>query len=226
MFIKTLLGSVLSVASLTLLSGCGGSSSAKNQYTIELTNITAAQPMSPLAVVAHNSNYKIYSVGSSATVALEKLAEGGDNTVLINSAKSNSNVDFTHSGMTLIKPSSTQVISITTSEQYLSLATMLVNTNDAFTGINSYDLSSIAIGSSLEIGLVAYDAGTEMNSETPTTVPGLTGEGFNANRDDGNTLIRLHSGVITNDDVLKSSGLSSIHKFDNPVAKIKIRRMK
>jgi len=219
-----LFGSAFLAVSLSL-TGCGGSSSNnKAQYSLKIKNITAAQPMSPLAVVVHNSSYNLFRVGSSASVELEKLAESGDNSLVINTV--NTNIEQTKSSLTLLTPSNIQNINIISNAKYISLATMLVNTNDAFAGLNSYDISTIGVGKSVEINLIAYDAGTESNSETTQSIPGLGGEGYNSTKDDTNSLIRTHSGVITADDGLSTSGLTSIHKFENPVATVTISRIK
>ena len=46
---------------------------------------------------------------------------------------------------------------------------MLVNTNDAFTGLNAIDVSSLAVDEALTFTTFAYDAGTEANSEAAGT---------------------------------------------------------
>ncbi len=63
---------------------------------------------------------------------------------------------------------------------------MLVNTNDAFTGMTAINISDLAIGDNITMLAVAYDAGTEGNSEVAETIPGSAGggEGFNAARND------------------------------------------
>ena len=100
---------------------------------------------------------------------------------------------------------------------------MMVNTNDGFTGLSALDVSSLAVGDSLIRTTVAYDAGTEANTEAAGTIPGPAdgGEGFNEARDDVNFVAR-HPGVVTNEDGLSSSVLSPEHKFDNPLAKVVI----
>ena len=107
----------------------------------------------------------------------------------------------------------------------LSLVSMLVNTNDAFTGLDGGDISELASGESMTFYLNTYDAGTELNSETAATVPGPAGngEGLNSARDD-NDMVTLHPGVITSDDGLDSSTLTAIHKWDNPTAMVTITR--
>jgi len=100
---------------------------------------------------------------------------------------------------------------------------MLVNTNDGFAGISQYDVSSLHVSDSVKLYLNVYDAGTEENSETSLSVAGLGGEGFNMSRETQD-LVSLHSGVISQDDGLSSSGLSAMHKFNNPAAMLIITR--
>jgi len=52
----------------------------------------------------------------------------------------------------------------------LSVATMQVNTNDAFSGLDALDLSAFAVGSWAATSDV-YDASTEVNSEAAGTMP-------------------------------------------------------
>ena len=54
--------------------------------------------------------------------------------------------------------------------------------------------------------------------------PAGGGEGFNANRDDEADRVSMHSGVVSQDDRLASSALTEQHRFDNPVARVRIER--
>ena len=211
-------------------SGCGDSDDemmeeALPKYEVSVTNLTAGQPMAPAIVVLHGSGYKMYSVGESASIALETLAEGGDNSVLLTEAQATTNVDEAVSVGALLKSGKTLSVTVEGDDDYLTFAGMLVNTNDGFVALNSYHISHLAEGEVETLTLSTYDAGTESNSETAATVPAQGGEGFNVARDDANSMIRLHSGVITQDDGLSSSALSSINKFDNPTAKLTIKRI-
>ncbi|MBW9266504.1 MAG: spondin domain-containing protein [Candidatus Thiodiazotropha sp. (ex. Lucinisca nassula)] len=196
-------------------------------YELRVTNLTAAQPLSPLAVVLHDSAYSMWSVGSSAGDGLEYLAEGGDNTELLSEAANSSTA--TMSGGGIIAPGQNESLIIEADEMNglaLSFATMLVNTNDAFTGINAVDVSDMMAGSSKQLFIAAYDAGTEGNSELASTVPGPAagGEGYNPARDDRDS-VGGHPGVVTHDDGLSGSALNESHRFDNPVAHVTITRM-
>lgn len=196
-------------------------------YEVELTNLTAAQPMSPMAVVLHGSGYKMWTVGASASNGLEQLAESGDNTELLAEAAGENGT--TMSGGGVITPGASESVTIEADgagDLALSLATMLVNTNDAYTGVDSKSLSEMRLDEAQTMVLAAYDAGTEANSELASTIPGPAagGEGFNATRDDRDS-VGGHPGVVTHDDGLDSSALGEEHRFDNPVARVTITRL-
>ncbi len=109
--------------------------------------------------------------------------------------------------------------------QYLSAASMLVNTNDAFVGESGLSLKSLAVGDTFVMNMNVWDSGTELNDELAATIPGPAGggEGFNSVRND-NDVVSFHSGVISQDDGLTTSALSTNHRFLNPGARITITR--
>ena len=195
-------------------------------YNVTVTNLTANQPMSPVAVVAHTNDSTLWSTGMPASVALETLAESGDSSTLIDETGVNELIG----GAGILVPGGTETISVSLEQANvadLSVVTMLVNTNDAFAGTTGFDLTALAVDETSTLRVIAYDAGTEANSEAKGTIPGPAdgGEGFNAARDD-NDKVHAHPGVISMDDGLMDSVLSASHRFDNPVLLIKITRTK
>ena len=210
-------------------SGCSDSSEEMMEmtpkYELSITNLTAGQPMAPGIAVLHNTDYTMYSVGESASLSLETLAEGGDNSMLLAEAQAITNVDEALSLGALLEPGKQLTVMLEGEADYLSFAGMLVNTNDGFVGLQSYHLSHLGIGESEVLMLSTYDAGTEANSESAGTVPAQGGEGFNATRDDANGVVRSHAGVVTMDDGLSTSALTALHRFDNPTAKLMIKRI-
>lgn len=216
-----------------LLSGCGSSSShdsTTRTYEISVSNRTANQPFSPIAVVLHETGYTAWVDGESASVPLEVLAEGGDNTALLTDA---SNSDFhlaSGSGSAAIGPGTQESIQLdiaSSDTTHLSVISMLVNTNDAYTGVNAASIHTLAQGESLSFSAPVWDAGTEDDSEAAGAIPGPAdgGEGYNAARSDNNDRVRFHSGIISNQDGLADSVLNGTHRFDNPAATITITRL-
>lgn len=194
-------------------------------YEVEVTNLTHAQMMSPIAVGLHYEG-SVFTVGQPASKALEVLAEGGDNSQLLADEMWASSM----SGEGGLMPGATQQLTIQTDDMMamkLSLTTMLVNTNDAFTGINALSVKDLMVGESISLKTRSYDAGTEFNSELKATIPGPAGggEGYNSERDDVNDIVTMHPGVVSYDDGLMTSELSQAYRFDNPTLSISITRV-
>lgn len=205
---------------------------AMASFDVTVTNLTNGQPMSPVAVIAHQDTYAVFTIGAAATAGLETLAEGGDNSALIAEATADAAVMATASGAAAIGPAGTETINIEVLESelpglLLSVSSMLVNTNDAITGINGASVADLAAGESLTWRSIGYDAGTEANSESAAHIPGPAGggEGFNAARDDIADRVAMHTGVVSQDDGFAASDLSGQHRFDNPVVQIRVERI-
>ncbi|NKF51280.1 hypothetical protein G3R49_12010 [Shewanella sp. WXL01] len=193
-------------------------------YEIAVSNLTANQPLSPVFVATHSADMQLWMAGQASSVALEKLAEGGDTSDLAAISELTSNT----TGAGVIMPGMSETLSFSIEQDdvaSVSLATMLVNTNDAFAGVNNYDLSQLEVNMPSSMTLRVYDAGTEANSEAKGTLPGPAdgGEGYNAARDDVD-FIHIHPGVISMYDGLADSVLTPSHRFDNPAIKVTITR--
>ncbi len=198
------------------------------RFELVTTNLTVAQPLSPLATIIHSDSQQMFSIGTSASTALELLAEGGDNSELLDAVEGAAEA----SGSSPLGPGASETLELeiegdTLTGMQLSLLTMLVNTNDAFTGLNAVDISTLAVGESRSFHTLSYDSGTEANTEQGTDFPGPAGggEGFSATRDDIRDQVTLHGGVVTADDGLASSDLDQSHRWDNPVARVSITRV-
>ena len=196
-------------------------------FTVTVSNLTANQPLSPVATLQHASNFTAWMAGKPASVALEKIAEGGD----ASDFDATDGVIARVSGDAPIGPGASGNIELTINADdlaNLAVITMLVNTNDAFTGVQGVNLSAMAVNDRMSYRTHAYDAGTEANSEAKGTMPGPAdgGEGFNASREGDVDRVHIHPGVISMDDGLMDSVLSASHRFDNPVASITITRTK
>lgn len=189
-------------------------------YKVSVTNLTYAQPMSPMAVSLHDKSDPMFEIGMSASEALELLAEGGDNSGVLEAAQNGV------SGNGLILPGSSDTVTIEGNAGCISIATMLVNTNDAFAGAECIDVGGMKMGETKMFEGVAYDAGTEANSESAATIPGPAGggEGYNLARDDRD-FVSVHGGVLTQDDTLGTSALNAAHRWDNPAVMISIERL-
>lgn len=209
---------------------------AMARYEITFNNLTAGQAMSPLALIAHDAAYQSFAPGQAASIALERLAEGGDNSVVLNEAKTDTiHVWQASSGAGLVQPGKTETLQLEIpvaqiASAHLTLLSMLANTNDAFAALNSAAIGTLQVGQSLSFDLPAYDAGTEAHRETADSMPGPAAagglrEGFNPARDDLNNRISVHPSVLTKDDGLPTSVLTQLHRWDNPAARLSVRRL-
>ena len=134
-------------AALGSLIACGDSSSSGKvtpdpdpvvpsptvyEYSIDLVNVTANQPLSPPAVLVHGDNFMAWQVGQTASAGLEELAEsGGTGTFIADSASS---VWSSVVGDAVVMPGMTFSTTIQTTNmmgRQGSPATRLVQTNDA-----------------------------------------------------------------------------------------------
>ena len=230
---QTLRLGLIATALLTsvVIAGCGSSSANSNKmYRITLTNMTANQPLSPATVIIHKSGYHLWQTGGVASVSLEKLAEGGSNTDVLNDAAAHSDVIASKSGTGIIPPGSSATVEfeIENSDNIkLTVAAMLVNTNDAFVGQVSGKITDLGWGKSFSMHLPIWDAGTEANTESVGTIPGPadSGEGFNASRAGDADFVAIHQGIVSNADGLSSSVLNESHRFNNPGAFLHVERI-
>lgn len=212
-----------------------GFANSNAEFSLRVINLTNNQPLSPIAVVMHQSGYVAFTDGETASVDLETLAEGGDNSGILSSASSDSSHLTSTSGSGPVGPRQTSetfslsIPSNATGDLRLTMLSMLVNTNDAFTGLNAVNISNMSVGQSLTFNGPTWDSGTEANSEASGTIPGpadssVNPVGFDAARTDNVDRVRFHSGVVTSDDGLITSILNESHRFDNPSSRVILTR--
>ncbi len=193
--------------------GVGAADEHLATYRVTLTN-NSPQTFSPPVFVAHPPEVQLFQEGSGASDALRQLAENGDPVPLAELAQ-NAGAYAVVTAEGGVNPGESVTMEITTPKlnSRISVAAMLVQTNDAFTGINSTWVPGILTGYSMH--LYAYDAGTEVNNEMADYVPGLGG----TMRDPENNVVRHHTGI---------QGVGDINPdelgWTGPVAKLSITR--
>ncbi len=220
-----------------MLSACGGDNSETTietaEYRITVLNISHNQPLSPPAIIMHDSDYSAWSIGDAASAGLERLAESGSPSAFMDEA--NGEISATTASASPIPPGDRAMVDISidqNDELEITIVSMPVNTNDGFSGITGLSIGQLALGDTREMVLPIYDAGTEFNSETSDTVPGPAsaptggdpGEGYNADRETRNQVTR-HPGVVTQADGYADSTLNESHRFDSGVMKVLIERV-
>ena len=188
-------------------------------YTVTVENLTPAgsQPFSPVGTVVHNRRVDVWSVGSPASAAVAAVAEDANLPIFASTYRKVAGVSSsTVGGAGPFGPGETITFEVQGRRgDRLSLVSMLVNTNDAFTGLDSVRLGRHS--QELEVG--AYDAGTEVNNEQPAYIPGPAG-GSPFVRDPEAGLIAPHDGIIGVDGGIDPA----VYDWNDPVARITIER--
>jgi hypothetical protein len=144
-------------------------------YDVTVMNITTSmQGLSPLVIATHPASVDGWQMGQPASAGLELLAEEGMPGMLAGEWKAAGATDVMTTGAHLF-PGDSITVRITAKQgDVLSAATMLIQTNDGFTGLDSAALTD---GNT---DTMAYDAGTEENTEAKAHVPGPPFGGKNA----------------------------------------------
>lgn len=140
-------------------------------FEVTITNLTSGQVLSPVLVATHEESTSLFTVGQPASPELALLAEEGDNSVLAGVLDQDPTVADVVTGTGPIPPGASETILVraTGRKRFLSVASMLVNSTDAFAGLDGFELK---LRGDAHCVLPAYDAGSEFNSESCAYIPG------------------------------------------------------
>ena len=159
-------------------------------FDVTVTNINnSKQGLSPLVIATHPASVHAWQMGKLASKGLELLAREGMPDMLASELTGGAtDVATTHAHLL---PGDSITVRITGNQgDVLSAASMLIQTNDGFTGLDGVPLSE---GST---ETVAYDAGAEDNTELAADVPGPPFGGKNHGPDtDPHQPISMHQGI-------------------------------
>ncbi|MDX1521516.1 MAG: spondin domain-containing protein [Anaerolineae bacterium] len=245
---KKLAGMIVSLLLLSLLSISFTYAEAPTAtYEVTITNLTDGQAFSPPVVVTHRQSTDIFNVGDEASLAIQEIAENGNNEPMLAALGADKHVfDFTqvadgnegpaplipadNPGQVPFANSATYTVTAGQGVKYLSAAMMLICTNDGFTGIDSVRLPK-EVGDSTTVHTAGYDAGTEINTEDfADIVPpcqvliGISSEdsGTGTTNPDlaEDDVIRHHPGIVGGGDLVPG-----VHGWIDPVAEIVITRV-
>jgi hypothetical protein len=209
-------------------------------FEVTFTDLTSGQPLTPAVAATHRGRNELFRVGDAASFELKEIAENGNNRPMLDRLEADGDVsDFVEApggplvpagspGDAMFGQSTTFTLTADRGARRLSLAAMLICTNDGFTGVNSLRLPR-GVGDSLTVETMAYDAGTEANTEDfADMVPpcqgliGVTGEPGTDRSDPAlaqNDVIRHHTGITGRRDLVPA-----VHGWDvtAPVARITV----
>jgi hypothetical protein len=210
-------------------------------YEVTIKDLTSGQPLTPPVVATHRGKGQLFEVGSHASFGVKEIAENGNNQPLLDALSANGHVsDFVQAGSGPLVPAQrrhatgfsdtvTFTIDADRRANHLSFVSMLICTNDGFTGVNSLKLPRH--GNTAVASTVGYDAGTETNTEDFGDIvppcPALSGVSSsepgtgtsNPALAEGN-VIRLHPGIKGIGDLIPG-----IHGWHDPVAEIKVKQI-
>jgi len=202
-----------------------------------------AADFTPLIASAHAPTVSMFAAGTAASTELQVLAEGGN--VAPMAALLESVGASVATGEGLLAPGATATLMLSDSgvegNTVLSVAGMLLPTNDGFVGLNSVSLPMGTDQVSRTWNANGYDAGTEANDELigsgapgeagfpapPPIVASGTGVGGAGVSTTVEGFVHIHRSVLG--DLDASGGASDInaavHRWLNPVARITVTRM-
>lgn len=200
------------------------------RFEVSITNITRGQQFTPLLLVTHRSSVQLFELGQPASAELATLAEEGNVAPLRAQLAANAAVAATEAGASLTDPGKTATFTISTRRGFdrLSIAAMLIPTNDAFVALDGFDLDLVPHGGqrSITVYARAYDAGSERNDEKCASIPGpffseCGGPGGGARVGGGEGFVHIHNGIHGVGNLQPA-----VRTWQNPVASITIRRVR
>ena len=193
---------------------------SETTYEVTVTNLTRGQTFTPILVASHQDGVQLFTLGQPASEELAALAEDGNVEPLKELLQSNDKVSDVSNSDGLLEPGKSVTVRVSAQDgaEYISLASMLIPTNDAFVALNGVK----APGSSETqiYPALAYDAGSEPNDELCANIPGPVCGGVGGSPEaGGENYVHTHAGI---------HGIGDLPAEDrdwrNPVAEIQIRR--
>ncbi len=226
------------VASLMFASSSAFASGSK-MYEVTITNITNSIIFTPIVVASHKKKLPIFELGESASDELATIAESGNPgplTDLLESGGANvSNagplLSPTHPnppGLLFPGESVTVRVSAAHGARRITVASMLLPTNDGFFALNGVKAPKRG---SVTYYSPGYDAGTEPNDELCSSIPGgggCSGEGRSLDDDNAEGYVHIHRGIHGSNPSgnFVSDLAADVYDWRNPVAKITITRVR
>lgn len=201
------------------------------------TNLTGGQPLTPPVLAVHRRPVSIFELGEPASLGVQEIAENGNPGPLVEALEDDPQVVSVVTGSAPIVPaertdetgfadSATFEIDGGPGAKYLSWESMLICTNDGFTGVSGLRLPA-KTGDEITIHTIGYDAGTEINTENfVVIVPPCQGLiGVTGDPGTGTTnpalaeggVIHVHEGIQGDGDLIPA-----VHGWTDPVATLTI----
>ena len=190
-------------------------------FEVTITNVSPGLSFTPLLVATHSSKVELFRLGQPASAELAVLAEGGNTAPLTAALTATGEVFDAKSTAGLLLPGASVTMQVRARGRFdqISIAGMLLPTNDSFMAVNAFDLPW---GSrSVTVAAIGYDAGSEPNDERCSNIPGPVcgGEGASpANNGEG--FVHVSNGIHGDAELPRRN-----YDWRNPVAEVKIVRI-
>ena len=212
-------GCILSAA--VLAATAGWADDDMETYKITVTNLTRGQPIAPVMAATHHSGMSFFQVGEAPDAELASLAEAGNGKPMAALLLATPGVSDAQVGAGGTGPGKTTTMMVTARRgtDRLSIGAMLGNTNDGFIALRSVALPKGR--QAVTYMADGYDAGSETNDESCSTVPGPACGGVALSPENsGEGFVHIHAGIHG------IGGLSAAeYDWRNPVAQIVVERM-
>jgi hypothetical protein len=215
------------IVGMALLGLAGPALAAR--WQVEVTNVTPGQTLTPILAATHYGNVTLFELGAPASAELATLAEAGDTAPMTAALQADGRVRSVQTVDGLLGPGESVSFTIDGRPgQRLSLAAMLIPTNDTFFAVEGAFLLPYSHSA---VQAMAYDAGSEPNDQNCANIPGPRCGGSGASpaadpNDEG--FVHIGSGFhdLGSSDAEGNEILSPAHyDWNNPVAIVKIRRV-
>ena len=196
------------------------------RFRVTVTNLTRGQQFTPILVATHREGVSLFAEGSPASPGLQVLAEEGNTAPLTAELQATPGVFDVVTAPPLLDPGASRSVIVRTHGgfDHVSVAAMLIPTNDAFFAVNG--VRGPRGGSKVVLRSPAYDAGSEINDELCASIPGPFfaecggpgGGGAPSGGEEG--FVHIHAGIHGIGDLMAGR-----RDWRNPVAKIVIERI-
>src|ERR671911_2426618 len=166
------------VAAVGALARAPTAVAGQREYEVTITDLTSGQPLTPPVVATHHKKHAMFEVGQPASVGVREIAENGNSAPLLAFLEAdplNQFSGFAESttgplvppgvpGDAMFDQSATLTVEAGRRANRLSFVSMLICTNDGFTGVDGLELPD-KVGKATTEHTNSYDAFTERNTE-------------------------------------------------------------
>ena len=220
---------LLSSLAIAVVPAAASNPNADNYtYRVTVENVSGNQTVTPVVAATHDQSFRLFRPGHEASNGIQQLAENGGVPVLAGELEASSNTaGVAVLGSAPIAPGEyvSGLISTDAGHRRLSLAAMLICTNDGFAGNSSMVLPG-AVGAERTYYANSFDAGTEINTEAyADLVPPCDGLGqTGATNPDlaENGVVSSHHGIVGDVGDLTVAD----HDWTDPALKITVERVR